>query len=91
MKMNAMSFLLGKTLARDLGEERSTQLGLIAGLMPGMQGVLVTALIAQREAPAAPPLPPVDPKVVAQQLEELRQAIEAAVGTRPPASSVKGA
>jgi hypothetical protein len=38
MNMNVMSFLLGKTLTRDLGEERSTQLGLIAGLMPGYQG-----------------------------------------------------
>jgi hypothetical protein len=63
MNMNVMSFLLGKTLTRDLGEERSTQLGLIAGLIPGMQGVLVTAIIGQRETPATTPPAP-DPKGV---------------------------
>ena len=43
MNMNAMNFLLGKAVARDVGEERSTQLGLLAGLMPGYQGVLLSA------------------------------------------------
>ena len=31
MNMNVMSFLVGKSITSDLGEERSTQLGLIAG------------------------------------------------------------
>ena len=54
MNMNAMNFLLGKAVARDVGEERSTQLGLLAGLMPGYQGVLLSAVIARREAPTTP-------------------------------------
>jgi hypothetical protein len=84
MNMNVMSFLLGKTLTRDLGEERSTQLGLIAGLMPGMQGVLVTAIIAQRETPATTPPAP-DPKVVGQQIEALKKLIDSALaGSQPP-------
>ncbi len=82
MNINAMSFLLGKTIARDLGEERSTQLGLIAGMMPGFQGVMITALIAQRETPAPPP-PPTDPKLAAAQLEALKKAIEALTPVGP--------
>lgn len=64
MNMNVMSFLVGKTLAKDLGEERSTQLGLIAGMMPGYQGVLLAAIIARNEAPAPAAAPPIDPTTV---------------------------
>jgi hypothetical protein len=84
MNMNFMSFFVGKTVASDLGEERSTQLGLISSLMPGSQGVLMAALIARREAPATSA--PVDPKAVEAQRKML-QAIEAALaqGSATPA------
>lgn len=88
MNLNVMSFLLGKTMARDLGEERSTQLGLIAGMMPGLQGVMITALIAQREEPAAAPAPS-DPKQAAAQLDALKKAIEALSGSAPTAPTAR--
>jgi|JI10StandDraft_1071094.scaffolds.fasta_scaffold02799_8 hypothetical protein len=85
MNMNAMNFLLGKAVARDVGEERSTQLGLLAGLMPGYQGVLLSAVIARREAPTTPAAP-VDPKVVAQQQEAIKRLLDSLT---PPAAVAK--
>lgn len=75
MNMNIMNFLLGKAVASEAGEARSTQLGLLAALMPGYQGVLLSAMIARREAVAPPPP---DPKVVAQQAELLKKLLEVA-------------
>ena len=76
MNMNAMNFLLGKAVARDAGEERSTQLGLLAGLMPGFQGVLLSAVIARREAAPAPaPTPATDPKIAAEALKRFLDAL----------------
>lgn len=71
MNLNLMNFLVGKVVAEKLGEQRSTQLGLIAGMMPGMQGVLMTAVIAQREE--SPATKPVDPKVAEQQAAMLKR------------------
>lgn len=84
MNLNVMNLLVGKMLAegQGLSEQRSFQLGLIAGMMPGFQGVLVTAMIAQREAPT--PAPPIDPKLAAQQSEALKKAIDAALTTGGP-------
>lgn len=74
MNLNLMSFMLGKAVADRLGEERSTQLGMIAGMMPGYQGVMISALIAQREEPPATVV--LDPRVVAQQTELLKKLID---------------
>lgn len=74
MNLNLMTFMLGKAVADKLGEERSTQLGMIAGMMPGYQGVMISALIAQREEPPATPV--VDPRVVAQQNELLKKLLD---------------
>ncbi len=79
MNLSLMSFLIGKVVAENLGEARSTQLGLVAGMMPGMQGVLLSAVIAQREEPAAKPV--IDPKVIEQQnavLKALQSALNGA-------------
>ena len=72
MNINLMSFLVGKAVADKLGEERSTQLGLIAGVMPGYQGVMISALIASREE-TPPAKPAADPKSLHQQAETLRE------------------
>jgi hypothetical protein len=72
MNMNLMTFLVGKVVAEKLGEQRSTQLGLVAGMMPGFQGVLMSALIAQREEPASS-TKPVDPKTAEQQAAMLKR------------------
>lgn len=51
--ISAINLLLGKALAEreGLSDDRALQVGLIAGLMPGMQGVLLATLLARREAP----------------------------------------
>jgi hypothetical protein len=53
MNLNLFQFLVGQAIGRsnDLPEDRTTTLALIAGMMPGMQGVVLTAIIAQREKP----------------------------------------
>lgn len=56
MNLNMMNLLVGKMFAEREGlpESRSFQLGLIAGMMPSMQGVMMAALIARRERPEPP-------------------------------------
>ncbi|MBK9035866.1 MAG: hypothetical protein IPL61_32225 [Myxococcales bacterium] len=78
MNMNVMSFLVGKAVTRDLGEERSTQLGLVAGMMPGYQGVLLAAIMARQEKPATPAPAPTDPKGTESAFDDL-------LGNRPTA------
>jgi|GEM_PF-6520738 len=83
MNIDVMKLLVAKTIATNQGasEERSFQLGLIAGMMPGFQGVLLSALVAQNEAPATPAgTAPTDPKALQHQLEAQKKAIEAALG-----------
>ncbi|MBX3161330.1 MAG: hypothetical protein KF773_35535 [Deltaproteobacteria bacterium] len=50
-----MNLLIGKAIAEreGVGESRAFQLGMIAAMMPAMQGILLTTLIARRERPAA--------------------------------------
>ncbi|MBL8627843.1 MAG: hypothetical protein JNK64_41545 [Myxococcales bacterium] len=78
MNMNVMSFLVGKSITSDLGEERSTQLGLIAGLMPGYQGVLLAAIVARQETPPTPA--PTDPKTPVPTVEALLATARAPTG-----------
>jgi len=56
MNLNMMNLLVGKTIAEREGvdESRAFQLGIIAGMMPSMQGVMIAALIARRERPETP-------------------------------------
>jgi hypothetical protein len=85
MNLNLMNFLVGKVVAEKLGEQRSTQLGLVAGMMPGFQGVLMSAVIAQREeAPTS--TKPIDPKVAEQQAAILKRLQEVLT---PPAAALK--
>ena len=83
MNLNLMSFMLGKMVADKLGEQRSTQLGMIAGMMPGFQGVMISALIAQREEPAASAV--VDASVVAQQNQLLKKLFDELAAAGPKA------
>ena len=53
--------------------------------MPGYQGVLLSAVIARREAPTTPAAP-VDPKVVAQQQEAIKRLLDSLT---PPAAVAK--
>lgn len=87
MNLNLMTFLVGKAVADRLGEERSTQLGLVAGMMPGFQGVLVSALIAQREEEPAKPV--TDPKVIEQQNAMLKRLTDALSGGGAPTAAIK--
>lgn len=87
MNLNLMSFLLGKVVAEKLGEQRATQLGLIAGMMPGFQGVLISAVIAQREE--TPAKSPIDPKVAEEQAAMLKR-LQDLFGA-PPSASLKRA
>jgi hypothetical protein len=51
-----MNLLMVKLMTeRDVGSSRAMQLGLVAAMMPGMQGVLMATLIARNEAVAAAP------------------------------------
>ena len=83
MNLNLMAFMLGKAVAEKLGEERSTQLGMIAGMMPGYQGVMISALIAHREEPKATPA--LDPRVAAQQVELLKKLVDDLATAKPVA------
>jgi hypothetical protein len=55
MNNSMMNVLLGKMFGdqNNLSKDRAFQLGILAGMMPGMQGLMMAALIARRERPPA--------------------------------------
>jgi hypothetical protein len=53
MPFNPISFLLGRAMlsSRGVDSDRANQLSVIAGFLPPVQGLVIAAVIGQREAP----------------------------------------
>ena len=53
MQFNPISFLLGRFILSSQGIDpsRANQLSVFAGFLPPVQGLVITAVIGQREAP----------------------------------------
>jgi hypothetical protein len=56
MNNTILNLVIGRQIAlsNDATESRAFQLGLVASMMPSMQGVLLAAMISRRERPEAP-------------------------------------
>lgn len=79
MPFNLISFLLGRAILSQEGvdPDRANQLSILTGFLPPMQGLVITAVVGQREAPTPIAQPPITPEKIRVPLVEGKDAIEA--------------